>query len=148
MAIGQASQRVGLPPKTIRYYEQLRLIQPKARSHAGYRLYGSREIQQLRFIKNARELGIPLRKVATLVETDGFCQGMRPNLRRTLEEEIDSIQNQMAKLRKLKAELQRRHRALASRPYSDHAQGCHCLDPITIKTRPGKEFGRQEGGSS
>ena len=48
MNVGDAAERSGLPPKTIRYYEEIGLIRP-ARSGNGYRDYSSDDIHKLAF---------------------------------------------------------------------------------------------------
>ena len=57
MNIGQAAEQSGLPAKTIRYYEQIGLIDPPARQKSGYRDYDETDVQTLLFIQRARSLG-------------------------------------------------------------------------------------------
>jgi MerR family transcriptional regulator, copper efflux regulator len=56
MNIGAVAQACGLPPKTIRYYEDIGLIRPD-RSGNGYREFSDRHLHQLAFISRARGLG-------------------------------------------------------------------------------------------
>lgn len=56
MNIGQASQASGLPPKTIRYYEDVGLIVADRRGN-GYRHYAAEHVHKLRFVQRARSLG-------------------------------------------------------------------------------------------
>ena len=56
MNIGAAARASSLPAKTIRYYEEIGLIQPAARSVGNYRVYGVSEVETLRFIRRARGL--------------------------------------------------------------------------------------------
>src|SRR5690606_28761520 len=50
MNIGDAASRSGLPAKTIRYYEEIGLIDP-ARAGNGYRDYSLEDIHRLAFLK-------------------------------------------------------------------------------------------------
>ena len=44
MNIGAAAERSGMPPKTIRYYESVGLIQPAERRGNGYRDYSDKDV--------------------------------------------------------------------------------------------------------
>lgn len=67
MNIGQAGDLSGLPPKTIRYYEDIGLIS-SARRDNGYRDYSMREVHELRFIARARSLGFTVEECRHLLE--------------------------------------------------------------------------------
>lgn len=56
MNIGIASEKSGLPSKTIRYYEDIGLLRP-ARTENGYRDYSADDIHRLRFLQRSRSLG-------------------------------------------------------------------------------------------
>src|SRR6187200_3041962 len=56
MNIGTAAEKSGLPPKTIRYYEDIGLLAPE-RAENGYRDYSTTDIHRLRFLQRSRSLG-------------------------------------------------------------------------------------------
>ncbi|MDP9807679.1 Cu(I)-responsive transcriptional regulator [Rhizobium tibeticum] len=66
MNIGQASQRSGLAPKTIRYYEDIGLIRPE-RSGNGYRDYAETDVHKLRFLQRSRGLGFSVEECRQLL---------------------------------------------------------------------------------
>ena len=70
MNIGDASERSGLPAKTIRYYEDIRLLKP-ARSDNGYRDYSSADVHRLRFLQRARGLGFSVEECRQLLSLYG-----------------------------------------------------------------------------
>lgn len=67
MNIGEASKASGVTAKMIRYYESVGLLSAKARTTAGYRVYGAEEVHSLRFIRQARRLGFLVEDIRRLL---------------------------------------------------------------------------------
>jgi DNA-binding transcriptional MerR regulator len=66
LKIGEVARRTGTSLRTIRYYEELNLIQPKVRSQGGFRLYTEEECKRVQLIKNLQLLEFPLAKIKDL----------------------------------------------------------------------------------
>lgn len=66
MNIGDAARATGLPPKTIRYYEDIALVDP-ARADNGYRDYSESDVHRLRFLQRARGLGFSVAECRSLL---------------------------------------------------------------------------------
>lgn len=67
MNIGQASKASGVSERMIRHYEKIGLVPQAARRDCGYRDYSDADVNRLRFIANARDLGFPIEEIATLL---------------------------------------------------------------------------------
>jgi Cu(I)-responsive transcriptional regulator len=67
MNIGEAAAAAGVTPKMIRHYESLGLIPQAVRTEAGYRLYTAREVEMLRFVRQARALGFSIEQIESLL---------------------------------------------------------------------------------
>ncbi|WP_406855254.1 Cu(I)-responsive transcriptional regulator [Alsobacter sp. KACC 23698] len=67
MNIGEAAAAAGLSAKMIRYYESIGLVPPPARSEAGYRVYTQAQVDDLSFVRRARDLGFSVDSIARLL---------------------------------------------------------------------------------
>lgn len=107
LAIGELSRRTKVKVPTIRYYEQIGLLPPPARTEGKQRRYGSPEIKRLNFIRHARELGFEvedIRQLLALSETpQSSCHEVDSIARRHLGE----IEERVEQLNALRSELQR-----------------------------------------
>lgn len=78
MRIGELGAATGTKVETIRYYEQMGLLPPPARTASNYRSYGNEHLQRLAFIRRARDLGFPLEQVRELLsladDKDRSCE--------------------------------------------------------------------------
>lgn len=66
MNIGDVAERSGLPPKTIRYYEDIGLITP-TRTGNGYRDFSDSDLHKLTFLARARALGFSIEDCRNLL---------------------------------------------------------------------------------
>ncbi len=67
LTIGAFAKAVGVRPDTIRYYERNGLLPHPARSSAGYRLYAESDLERVRFIRKAQQLGFTLGEIGLLL---------------------------------------------------------------------------------
>lgn len=67
MNISQAAQQTGLSAKQIRDYEKQNLLPETRRSESGYRVYSEQDLQRLRFIRHARDVGFSLAQIRELL---------------------------------------------------------------------------------
>jgi DNA-binding transcriptional MerR regulator len=67
MQIGEVAERTGLSLRTIRYYEEVGLAVPSARSQGGFRLYTELDVDRLELIKRMKPLGFQLEEMRDLL---------------------------------------------------------------------------------
>jgi len=67
LKIGEVAGRVGLSLRTIRYYEEVGLLEPTGRSPGGFRLYSEDEVTRLAILKGMKPLGLTLEEIRDLM---------------------------------------------------------------------------------
>ena len=72
--VGAVAERLGVSPRTIKYYEELGLVQPEARSPGGFRLYGEEEVERLERILRMKGIGYSLATIHELLAVRDAAQ--------------------------------------------------------------------------
>lgn len=126
MNIGTAARRSGVPPKTIRYYEEIGLIPKAARKNSGYRDYGDRDVEMLRFIHRARDLGFPVRDVAELLTLWHDRSRSSAQVKELALNHITEIDTKIAELKSIRNTLS----DLAARCHGDQRPDCPILEDL------------------
>ncbi|MFJ2829185.1 MerR family transcriptional regulator [Streptomyces sp. NPDC087263] len=81
--VGQVAGFAGITVRTLHHYDEIGLLAPSERSHAGHRRYSDADLDRLQQILFYRELGFPLDEVAALL--DDPAADPRAHLRRQHE---------------------------------------------------------------
>ncbi|GAA5232566.1 Cu(I)-responsive transcriptional regulator [Verticiella sediminum] len=123
MNIGQAAQASGVSAKMIRYYEQIGLIPPAARTAAGYRDYAAADIQRLRFVRRARDLGFPVAEIGRLLGLWRDDARHSAHVKRIACDHIAALERKIRDLQDMAAEL----KALAACCHGDERPECPIL---------------------
>jgi DNA-binding transcriptional MerR regulator len=84
LRIQEVAEEVGITTRAIRYYEELGLLEPAARSEGSYRLYDRSDVERLRFIRGLRDdAGFSLAHIRQLLEDEAARERNRQRLRET-----------------------------------------------------------------
>lgn len=65
--IGEVANRVGLSLRTLRYYEEVGVLEPSARTQGGFRLYTDRDVDRLALVKRLKPLEFSLDELRELL---------------------------------------------------------------------------------
>ncbi|MGW6128727.1 MerR family transcriptional regulator [Cellulomonas sp. NPDC055163] len=127
--IAEAAQLVGVPATTLRYYEDIGLIEQPARGANGYRSYDEADLARLRFITATKNLGIPLADVTELVKAFDVedCSTVAHQVVEMVAVRLAETQTRIGELVALAAQLQGVSARLSDAPASGPCgDGCPC----------------------
>jgi DNA-binding transcriptional MerR regulator len=128
--IGEVATRVGVNPKTIRYYEDISLIPAPTRQPNGYRVYQDDDVDRIAFVRRAQRFGLSLDEIREVLvyreQGQRPCQFVVTSVRRHAEE-VDRRISELVQLREELDDLLTR----ASSEEDVPSRYCHLLDPHT-----------------
>ena len=126
MNIGEAAAKAGVTAKSIRYYESVGLIAVAGRRANNYRDYGTREIEELRFIHRARSLGFSVKEVGDLLALWRDRSRASQQVRALAQGHVGDIERKIADLEAMKRTLV----SLIGRCHNDERPDCPILDDL------------------
>ncbi|MDQ2951520.1 MAG: MerR family transcriptional regulator [Chloroflexota bacterium] len=106
--IGELASRVGLTERTIRYYEELGLLESVKRLDGGVRVYTDDDVRRLRYIRKLKTLGLTLQEMAELEKMYQDHRSNRtvlPRLMELLDAHLETLNERLNELGALRDEI-------------------------------------------
>ena len=129
MNIGQAAERSGLPVKTIRYYEDIGLVNA-TRSENGYRKFSDVDVHKLRFLQRARGLGFSVEDCRALLSLYEDKHRASAEVKAIAEKHLHAVESKIAELQNLRRTLAH----LIDHCAGDDRPDCPIIDDLAGKT--------------
>ena len=126
MNIGQVARQSGVPAKTIRYYEDIGLIERAQRSPGNYRVYGNSEVETLRFIQHSRGLGFSVGEVAELLALWRDRARSSAQVKALAQRHLGDVDRKIVELQSIRATLEQ----LITRCHGDERPDCPILNDL------------------
>jgi len=124
--IGNASDKSGLPAKTIRYYEDIGLLKPD-RAGNGYRDYSMSDVHKLRFLQRSRGLGFSIEECRQLLALYEDKSRASADVKSIAQSKLQEIERKIIELR----ELQHTLKHLVAHCHGDKRPDCPILESIS-----------------
>lgn len=106
LKIGEVASLSSLPVKTIRYYDEIGLLEPTTtRSASGYRLFSFSVLNRLAFIKRAQSLGLSLNEIQDILNIHDSGELPCGTMKQHLLYKVEAITEQIQALEILRSEL-------------------------------------------
>lgn len=139
--IGDFAKMAGTNLRTLRYYEEIGLLQPASRSAGGFRYYRAEDLDRLRMVANLQELGLELARIRELMDTrvEGLPRKeFLARVRTALDEQAALIDTRIAALQAQRGGLAQALAKLGECEACDHhpAAGNNFCHPCQVDGRP------------
>ena len=121
--------------RTLRYYEEVGLLRPTARSQGGFRYYRHADLNRIALIRNLQELGLTLDEISDLIK-DRDMRGERSELMDRVKEtlransellncRLDQIQGQIGQVEAARTKLEECEECeVVPGPHNNHCEPC------------------------
>lgn len=126
LIIGEAATVSGLSAKTIRYYEDIGLIGPAARTAGGYRAYSENDVQTLIFLRRARGLGFSVEDCRSLLSLYRDKSRASADVKALAQRRIGEIEEKIVELQSMKDTLDH----LVRHCRGDHRPECPIISDL------------------
>jgi DNA-binding transcriptional MerR regulator len=124
MHIGQMAQQAGTTTRTVRFYEEMGLIEPEARSPGGFRCYSDRQLTRLQMILSLKRFEFDLEHIKRIMDKREICPtggGLASAILEDLRSRLGEVDTQINHLSALRDDLRRSVDSL-----------CHC-EPCELR---------------
>jgi DNA-binding transcriptional MerR regulator len=105
LSIGLVARRTGATVPTVRYYEDIGLLPPAARTEAGQRSYDETTVKRLVFIRRCRDFGFSIEQVRELVGLVDHPDRPCDEVREIAATHLTQVRQKLAELKALEASL-------------------------------------------
>ncbi len=133
MLIGELADAVGLPTRTVRFYERRGLLPEPGRAANGYRVYDEATLGRLQFIRSAQAAGLTLAEIRGIIDIRDTGHAPCTHVGDLLGAKLVEIRQRREQLagmeRELEALLERSRRLDPANCGDDDI--CHVLRPDT-----------------
>lgn len=123
LRIGELARRLGTTTKTLRFYEQIGLLQPAPRNASAYRLYGEDAAATAQVVIGLRHLELSISELQELLRDDG-SSSRRQRLMALMDQRLRRMELELSVLQGRSDDLAARHSALLATPRDRPA---HCI---------------------
>lgn len=133
MRIGELADQTGVSVKTIRYYEDIGVLAPAARTPSGYRDYDDTTVDRLAFVRAAQTVGLTLGEIREIVALRDRGETPCRHVVDLIQRRAAEIEARIVALQQLHHDLQRLERRARTLDPNDCQPNlvCHLIAPTT-----------------
>lgn len=130
MRIGELGKRAQVPPKTIRYYEEIGLLPMPPRTPGGYRDYDDTAVDRLSFIKAAQSIGLTLGEIREILAFRDRGEIPCGHVAALIEARAGDLSRHIKALQRMRADLRRLADEARRLPATPPGTFCHIIESL------------------
>tara|TARA_R110001592_G_scaffold200586_1_gene449462 strand:+ start:2725 stop:3153 length:429 start_codon:yes stop_codon:yes gene_type:complete len=102
MRVNQVAKLLSVTPDTVRFYTRIKLLQPSKSSSTGYRDYSEKEVNRLRFVLSARQLGFSVSDIQQILAEADDKKSPCMMVRRLIDQRLHETEQRFSEMLELR----------------------------------------------
>ncbi len=106
MTVSELAKRAGVTPDVVRHYVRIGLLQPERDEHNGYKLFSEQDVNRIRFVRRAKQLGYTLKEIKQIFQESRAGRVPCSKVKEFLERHILENRKKLAELSALQRRME------------------------------------------
>lgn len=126
IAIGDLAKSLGVTTRTLRYWEEVGIIESEERADGANRGYSPYFVRRIKFIMKLKELGLTIKEMQDLYVAYGEAKQtdrLIPQLVQVLDKHIKMVDEKVARLASLRKDIAEYRQRMTTKLASSHSNG-------------------------
>ena len=107
MLVKQIAQALSVSAETVRYYTRIGYLSPARNSNNGYKEYGQKDVDRLRFILSARQLGFSVEDIGLFLSEAGKGKSICPRVRKLVAHRLNETEERFKETQVLRKRMKK-----------------------------------------
>lgn len=133
MRVNQLAKLLGVTPDTVRFYTRIKVLQPRKSHDNGYREYSEKDINRLKFVLSARQLGFTVDDIQEILAQADQKKSPCPTARRLIDKRLHETEQQYLNMVKLRERMVLAVKDWSEKPNKEPTGHmiCHLIEEFT-----------------
>lgn len=106
MTVLEVAKYLGITAETVRFYTRINILKPSKNTTNGYRQYGRKEIDRLRFVLSARRLGFSVDDIQQILAHADDKKSPCPIVRQLIDQRLHETEQRFLEMQQLRQRMQ------------------------------------------
>lgn len=102
MLVNEVAKIMNIGPETVRFYTRIKLLHPEKNRLNGYREFGEKDLNRLKFILAARQLGFSVDDIHQILADSDKMKSPCPEVRRLLAKRLEETEQRFQQMKQLR----------------------------------------------
>lgn len=137
MKVIEVARLLGVTADTVRFYTRIKILNPPKSKANGYREYSDKDVNRLRFVLSARQLGFSVEDIQEILSHADKKKSPCPTVRRLIDQRLHETERQLRETLQLRDRMQQAVLEWSQKPdkaLTGHML-CHLIEQFTAEAR-------------